>query len=205
MTCCLPGIERPAAARRRREPATGTHGGQEMWSFSFIFPTRSSRSAVTSALRSSRSVRRASRAAASAASSAASSSLHDLGDRTARHLAAELGHLAVDHLDRRLRHARDHGGRLRRHRPPEGGERLVGLLGAIEVEELRPSRRRRPSRRGHRPARPERRRASRSASRSPSRRGRRCRCPPGCAARPSACARRPPRTPARCDPRRHTA
>ena len=58
----LPSRRPAAAARRRRGPATGTYGGQEMWSVSFNLPTRSSRSAVSSALRFSRSARRASAA-----------------------------------------------------------------------------------------------------------------------------------------------
>ena len=44
---------------------------------------------------------------------------HDLSDRAAGHLAVELLHLAVDHLDRRLLHARDHGRRSRRDRLAE--------------------------------------------------------------------------------------
>ena len=58
----------------RRASASTRSAGQDTWSFSFTFPTRSSTLAWSAALRFSRTTRRASCAAASAASSAASSS-----------------------------------------------------------------------------------------------------------------------------------
>ena len=115
-------------------PAPDERVVRTTWSFSFSLPTRSSTPAWSSALRFSRSVRRASRAAASAASSAASSS--PMTSATGRRVTSppSLYISRVDHLDRRLLDARDHGGRSRRDRPAENGERLVGGHGAIDVE-----------------------------------------------------------------------
>jgi hypothetical protein len=65
------------------------------------FRTRSLRSAVSSALRFSRTVRRASRGGVRSLLGRLEFG-HDLVDGAPRDLAAELGHLAVDHLDGRL-------------------------------------------------------------------------------------------------------
>jgi hypothetical protein len=59
---------------------------------------------------------------------------HDLGNRAASHVAPQLVHLRVDHLDRRRVHAREHSRRSRWNRPAEDRERLIRRQGAIDVE-----------------------------------------------------------------------
>ena len=55
------------------------------------------------------------------------------GDGAPRDLASELLHLAVEHLDGRLDHARDHRGRPRRDRPGERRHGIVRRLRAVHV------------------------------------------------------------------------
>jgi len=107
---------------------------QETWSFSFSPPTRSSTPRLDLGL--ALVAHDSARFARSGVSGLLCrlELVHDLGDRAPRDLASELGRLAVDHVDRRLLDARDQGGRLRRNRPAQNGQRLIGRLGAIEVE-----------------------------------------------------------------------